>query len=63
MCKELREGRYYYKPHRRSWGVWKVGKTDRNGIRTDDFVSDFSTKIQAQNFCYKMNNYTIKKEE
>lgn len=49
------EGQYYYAPHRRSWGVWKAGKTE-NGVRTDTFITDFATKIQAANFCKKMNN-------
>ena len=60
---ELKEGQYYYAPHRRSWGVWKAGKVGNSGVRMDDFITDFSTKIQAQNFCYKMNGYTLKKEE
>jgi len=61
---DIREGQYFYAPHRRSWGVWKAGKmSEKTGVRMDDFVSDFSTKIQAQNFCYKMNGYTLKKEE
>jgi len=53
----VKEGQYYYAPHRRSWGVWKAGRTV-NGVRMDDFITDFATKIQARNFVYKMNNWS-----
>lgn len=59
----LKEGQYYYAPHRSSWGVWKVGKTGKNGVRMDDFITDFSTKIQASNFVYKMNGWSDNKTE
>lgn len=60
---EVKDGQYYYKPHRRSWGVWKAGKTDpKSGVRMDDFITDFSTQIQAKNFVYKMNNWGQPKE-
>lgn len=55
----VRPGQYYYAPHRGSWGVWKKGK-EENGISMDDFIEDFPTKIQARNFVYKMNGYTLK---
>ena len=55
--KEMKEGQYYYAPHRRSWGVWIVGATGVYGTRMDTFVSDFSTKIQAESFVYKMNGW------
>jgi len=54
---EVKDGQYYYAPHRRSWGVWRAGKTSDKGVRSDTFISDFATKIQAQNFVYKMNNW------
>lgn len=56
---DFKEGQYYYRPHRRSWGVWKAGKIV-NGIQMDDFISDFATKIQAENFVYKMNGWSKK---
>lgn len=52
----FKEGQYYYAPHRSCWGVWKIGKMV-NGVRGNDFVADFSTKIQAENFVYKMNGW------
>lgn len=54
----VKDGEYFYGRHRRSWGVWKAGKTSPNGVRMDDFITDFSTEIQAKNFVYKMNNWT-----
>lgn len=58
-----KEGEYYYSPHRRAWGVWKVGKLGKEGTRIDDFICDFSTKIQAEKFVYKMNGWTQDKED
>ena len=58
---EVKDGEYYYAPHRRSWGVWKAGKTSANGVRSDTFISDFATKIQARDFVFKCNGW--KKQE
>lgn len=59
---EVKVGQYYYRKHRNMWGVWKKGKDDKleNG---DTFISDFATQIQAKNFVYKMNGYTIKTDK
>ncbi len=54
---EIKEGQFYYKPHRRSWGVWKRGKTDENGMCMDDFIADFATQVQAKDFVYKANHW------
>lgn len=51
-----KEGQYYYQPHHGKWGVWKIGRVE-NGISMDDFIMDFSTKIQAENFVYKANGW------
>lgn len=56
---KLKEGQYYYAPHRGKWGVWKRGK-EENGSCMDDFVSDFSIKIQAEKFVYRMNGWNKK---
>lgn len=52
----VREGQFYYGPHRSMWGVWRKG-ADVDGISMDDFIMDFSTKIQAENFVYKANGW------
>lgn len=54
---EFKEGQFYYKPHRRSWGVWRRGKTDENGMCMDDFIADFATQVQAKDFVYKANHW------
>ena len=54
---EVKEGQYYYAPHRNMWGVWKRGREDGSGIHMDDFITDFSTKAQASNFVYSMNKW------
>lgn len=58
----MREGQYYYAPHRGKWGVWKKGR-EENGVSSDEFVADFFTKIQASNFVYKCNKWTNKSQE
>ena len=59
---KLTEGKYYYAPHRRAWGVWRVGKMT-NGVQLNDFVADFPLKAQAESFVYKMNGWTLKRKE
>ena len=59
MTFEVKEGQYYYAPHRRRWGVWKKGKMI-NGTCISEFISDFSTKAQAESFVYKMNGFKPK---
>lgn len=55
---EVKEGQYFYARHRSLWGVWKVGRTnEKTGVRMDDFITDFSTQIQASNFVKKMNGW------
>jgi len=54
----MKEGQYYYRPHRSSWGVWKTGRTDEvNGARMDEFVDDFPTQEEASAFVYKKNGW------
>ena len=57
---EVREGQYYYAPHRRSWGVWKKGATI-NGYTMDAFVTDFATKERARTYVYNMNGWKLEK--
>lgn len=59
---EVKEGQYYYARHKRSWGVWKKDKPV-NGVSVAQFISDFATEQQAKQFVYKMNGYTMKKDE
>ena len=54
---DAKEGQYYYAPHRRSWGVWKKGKVVDGVSVNDEFISDFSTKIQAEAFVFRMNGW------
>lgn len=54
---EVQEGQYYYAKHRNKWGVWKRSKAGKDGVHIDDFIMDFSTQIQAENFVYKANGW------
>lgn len=53
-----KDGKYYYAPHRRKWGVWKH-HNNGNGGGYGEFIADFNTKIQAKDFAFKMNGYTL----
>ena len=63
MPQDLQEGKYYYSPHRNRWGVWKVGRKAPNGCQMNDFIMDFSTKLDAERFVYKMNGWTKQKQD
>ena len=41
--REPKEGEYFYRPHRKGWGVWKAGKVV-NGIGGNEFISDLEHK-------------------
>lgn len=56
----MKEGQYYYRPHRRSWGVW-INHNDGNGYSHGDFVKDFATKGEAIRFVYEKNGWDLKK--
>ena len=49
--------RYYYRPHRSSWGVWKEGVPSGGGVREDSFVRDFPTKAEARRYVYERNGW------
>ena len=52
-----KDGQYYYRPHRSSWGVWMAGVTC-NGSRTDKFIKDYPTKEEANETVRKLNGWT-----
>jgi hypothetical protein len=54
MIAEL--GKYYYAPHRNSWGVWQwdwVSETGASGT----FIKDFFSKEEARKFVWEMNGW------
>lgn len=55
----VREGQFYYGPHRNMWGVWRKG-ADIDGIQMDDFIEDFPLKTQAREYVYIMNGWKQK---
>lgn len=52
----LKDGKYYYAPHRRSWGIWKH-HVHSNGICTGDFIKDCPTKEEARKEVYRLNGW------
>jgi hypothetical protein len=55
----MRDGEYYYAPHRRMWGVWQrvIPDASPSGTMTGTFVQDFKTKEEARTFVFKENGW------
>ncbi len=52
----MKDGQYYYAPHRRMWGVWKyqdLGKGFSSGV----FVNDFPTREDARMEVRRLNGW------
>ena len=54
----MRNGQYYYAPHRRMWGIWKY-HGNGNGCH-GDFVKDVPTKEEASKEVYRLNGWKPK---
>ena len=50
-------GRYYYAPHRSSWGIWESEQLG-NGYFTGKFIKDCFTKEEARAEVYRLNGWT-----
>lgn len=55
----MKEGQYYYRRHRRMWGVW-INHNFPSGISTGDFVGDFPSQDAAEAFVYEKNGWKKK---
>ena len=51
-----KDGKYYFAPHRRFWGVWLYHESE-NGGGYGEFIQDFKTKEDAKSFVYNKNGY------
>ena len=49
-------GKYYYAPHRRSYGVWQWDWISKKGA-SGRFVKDFQSKEEAREYVWKMNGW------
>lgn len=52
----LKDGQYYYEPHRRQWGVWQY-HDHGNGYGSGTFVKDCPTKEEARAEVYRLNKW------
>ena len=55
----VKDGQYYYAPHRRMWGIWKHHE-DGNGYSHGDFIKDVPTKEEASKEVYRLNGWKQK---
>jgi len=53
---KLKEGQYYYAPHRRQWGIWQH-HIHSNGVCIGDFIKDCPTKEDARKEVYRLNGW------
>lgn len=56
MERKLKDGQYYYAPHRRRWGVWQHHEQG-NGVSSGIFIKDFPTKDEARDEVYRLNGW------
>lgn len=55
----MRDGQYYYAPHRRMWGIWRNEELG-NGFRTGTFIKDCLTREEAKSEVYRLNGWKQK---
>ena len=55
----MSDGQYYYRPHRRSWGIWRNENHD-GGVSTGTFIKDMPTKEEAKKEVYRLNGWELK---
>jgi len=56
---QLKDGQYYYRPHRSMWGIWKHHKLG-DGISEGEFIMDCGTKEEASREVYRLNGWKVK---
>lgn len=55
----LKNGQYYYGPHRSMWGIWQYNDYG-NGFSDGTFVKDCITKDEARKEVYRLNGWKLK---
>lgn len=54
----MKDGQYYYRPHRCQWGIWQYHEED-NGFSSGTFVKDCQTKAEAKAEVYRLNGWKL----
>lgn len=55
----MRNGQYYYAPHRRMWGIWQ-NQNLGGDVSTGTFIKDCMTKQEAADEVYRLNGWKPK---
>lgn len=55
----MRQGQYYYRPHRSMWGIWQ-NQNLGGGVSTGTFIKDLPTKEEAEKEVYRLNDWKPK---
>ena len=58
----MKDGQYYYAPHRSSWGIWQHHELG-GGLSTGTFIRDCSTREEARREVYRLNGWSIKEQD
>ena len=53
----VKDGQYYYAPHRRQWGIWQYHDLG-NGNASGTFIKDCPTKEEARKEVYRLNGWS-----
>lgn len=59
---KLKDGQYYYAPHRSMWGVWQH-HDHGNGCSSGTFIDDYMTKEEARAEVYRLNKWGTPKDK
>lgn len=54
----VKNGEYYYAPHRSSWGVWRWFWNGEFGH--GEFFKDYDTREEARKAVYELNGWSYK---
>ena len=58
----MKDGQYYYAPHRSVWGIW-CNHNHGNGASSGTFVKDCLTKEEAKNEVYRLNGWSTNNKQ
>ena len=56
----IKDGQYYYAPHRRQWGIWQYHEekvSDQCSVGSGTFIKDCPTKEEARKEVYRLNGW------
>ena len=62
----VKDGQYFYAPHRRSWGIWQYHEkkiSDQVSVGSGTFIKDLPTREEARKEVYRLNGWSEPKNK